>query len=344
MSKCFGIWSRTTGAAGRDGRICSYSVTTSFSSPRPALSSPSPAIRRWRLRPLPRSGCLRARGRRLASSAPRTPGAPREVWRRATGTPGCVPSSAGQDFEFHFTNFNQLERKLQSPAVVAKPTLLALSQLVRRRLDRRAPCCTPRPNGTGVLFHSAGPGAGPLGVTRNHWNLRITWANWLHLSSRASWRIASERDRASQAFIHSSMRSMSSWGRRTAITGCRPVAGQPLFLRTTADSDEAGQAFQYEAGHPFRDEAGHGSDLKPATWRGSPRVAGMMFSILVLVKRVAATFTSLIGHGGHFRCAFAGVDAGGLSLFGTSFAGDGASCSAWVALSLRMLSPVSSIL
>jgi hypothetical protein len=36
------------------------------------------------------------------------------------------------------------------------------------------------------------------------------------------------------------------------------------------DSDEAGQAFQYEAGHPFRDEAGHGSDLKPATWRRSP--------------------------------------------------------------------------
>jgi hypothetical protein len=35
----------------------------------------------------------------------------------------------------------------------------------------------------------------------------------------------------------------------------------------SADSDEAGQAFQYEAGHPFRDEAGHGSDLKPATWR-----------------------------------------------------------------------------
>jgi hypothetical protein len=41
----------------------------------------------------------------------------------------------------------------------------------------RAPCCTPRPNGTGVLFHSAGPGARPLGVTRN---LRITWANWPH--------------------------------------------------------------------------------------------------------------------------------------------------------------------
>jgi hypothetical protein len=44
----------------------------------------------------------------------------------------------------------------------------------------RAPCCTPRPNGTGVLFHSAGPGARHLGVTRNPWNLRITWANWPH--------------------------------------------------------------------------------------------------------------------------------------------------------------------
>jgi hypothetical protein len=51
---------------------------------------------------------------------------------------------------------------------------------------RRAPCCAPRPNGTGVLFHSAGPGARPLGVTRNPWNLRITWANWPHLSWRAA--------------------------------------------------------------------------------------------------------------------------------------------------------------
>jgi hypothetical protein len=32
-----------------------------------------------------------------------------------------------------------------------------------------------------------------------------------------------------------------------------------------ADSDEAGQAFQYEAGHRFRFEAGPGSDLMPAT-------------------------------------------------------------------------------
>src|SRR5271165_2678444 len=44
-------------------------------------------------------------------------------------------SGAGHGFEFHFTNFNQFERKVQSFPVVAKPTLLALSQLVRRRLD-----------------------------------------------------------------------------------------------------------------------------------------------------------------------------------------------------------------
>jgi hypothetical protein len=29
------------------------------------------------------------------------------------------------------------------------------------------------------------------------------------------------------------------------------------------------QAFQYEAGHPYRSEAGHGSEMKPATFRGS---------------------------------------------------------------------------
>jgi hypothetical protein len=46
----------------------------------------------------------------------------------------------------------------------------------------------------------------------------------------------------------------------------------------------------------------------------------------------------------HFRCAFAGVDAGAPALFGTSFAGNGASRSASSVLSLRMLSPVSSIL
>jgi hypothetical protein len=46
-----------------------------------------------------------------------------------------VPSSAGRGFEFHFTNFNQLKREMQSFPVVAKPTLLAHSQLVRLRLD-----------------------------------------------------------------------------------------------------------------------------------------------------------------------------------------------------------------
>jgi hypothetical protein len=38
-----------------------------------------------------------------------------------------------------------------------------------------------------------------------------------------------------------------------------------VFQRCTADSDEAGHAFQFEAGHPFRFEAGQGSELKPAT-------------------------------------------------------------------------------
>ena len=46
----------------------------------------------------------------------------------------------------------------------------------------------------------------------------------------------------------------------------------------------------------------------------------------------------------HFRFGFAGVDAGAPALFGTSFAGNGASSSAWPVLSLRVLSPVSSIL
>jgi len=41
------------------------------------------------------------------------------------------------------------------------------------------------------------------------------------------------------------------------------VTRSDLYL--TADSDEAGHAFQSEAGHPFQIEAGHGSDLKPAT-------------------------------------------------------------------------------
>ena len=40
----------------------------------------------------------------------------------------------------------------------------------------------------------------------------------------------------------------------------------------TADSDEAGHAFQYEAGHLFRSEAGQRSDLKPATCSLPPQV------------------------------------------------------------------------
>src|SRR5215467_10491285 len=52
---------------------------------------------------------------------------------------------------------------------------------------------------------------------------------------------------------------------------------------TTADSDEAGHAFQVEAGHPFRFEAGHRSDLKSATWRhsGGSRRCCSYFSIRV---------------------------------------------------------------
>jgi hypothetical protein len=45
----------------------------------------------------------------------------------------------------------------------------------------------------------------------------------------------------------------------------------------SADSDEAGHAFQIEAGHPFRFEAGHCSDLESATWRHSARVEKMLF-------------------------------------------------------------------
>jgi hypothetical protein len=53
----------------------------------------------------------------------------------------------------------------------------------------------------------------------------------------------------------------------------------------TADSDEAGHAFQNEAGHLFRSEAGRGSDLKPATQRMRPRIEAMMFRRGGLVKR-----------------------------------------------------------
>ena len=43
----------------------------------------------------------------------------------------------------------------------------------------------------------------------------------------------------------------------------RPLEARPK--RQSADSDEAGHAFQYEAGRPFRSEAGQHSDLMSAT-------------------------------------------------------------------------------
>jgi hypothetical protein len=43
--------------------------------------------------------------------------------------------------------------------------------------------------------------------------------------------------------------------------------GNAARVLQRADSDEAGQAFQYEAGHLYRSGAGHDSDLKPAMWR-----------------------------------------------------------------------------
>jgi hypothetical protein len=71
----------------------------------------------------------------------------------------------------------------------------------------------------------------------------------------------------------------------------------------------------------------------------------MMFSFSVWVKHCHRWHGGELCNGGHFRCAFAGADAGAPALFGISFAGDGTSGSAWpAALSLRMLSPVSSIL
>jgi hypothetical protein len=45
-----------------------------------------------------------------------------------------------------------------------------------------------------------------------------------------------------------------------------------------ADSDEAGQVFQFEAGHPYRFEAGHCTEVMSARLRRSPRVDGMMRS------------------------------------------------------------------
>jgi hypothetical protein len=40
----------------------------------------------------------------------------------------------------------------------------------------------------------------------------------------------------------------------------------------SADTDEAGHAFQYEAGHLFRSEAGRGSDLMSATSVALPQI------------------------------------------------------------------------
>jgi hypothetical protein len=58
-------------------------------------------------------------------------------------------------------------------------------------------------------------------------------------------------------------------------------------MTPAADSDEAGQAFQYEAGHRFRFEAGRGSDLMSATWRLLPRIEVMMFGLAGSVKPVS---------------------------------------------------------
>jgi hypothetical protein len=43
-----------------------------------------------------------------------------------------------------------------------------------------------------------------------------------------------------------------------------------------ADSDEAGQVFQFEAGHPYRFEAGHCTEVISARLRRSRRVDEMM--------------------------------------------------------------------
>ena len=56
----------------------------------------------------------------------------------------------------------------------------------------------------------------------------------------------------------------------------------------TADSDEAGHAFQFEAGHPFRFEAGQRSDLKSATWRVSAGQGDVVLVFSTWVKRAAA--------------------------------------------------------
>jgi hypothetical protein len=60
---------------------------------------------------------------------------------------------------------------------------------------------------------------------------------------------------------------------RNEMTPSRVLARQPeaappglrKVFGFSADSDEAGQALQYEAGHRFQYEAGQGSDLMSAT-------------------------------------------------------------------------------
>jgi hypothetical protein len=59
----------------------------------------------------------------------------------------------------------------------------------------------------------------------------------------------------------------------------RPANNSALDRRS-ADSDEAGHAFQSEAGHLFRSEAGRGSDLMWATLRRA--AAGRLFSFRLL--------------------------------------------------------------
>jgi len=56
------------------------------------------------------------------------------------------------------------------------------------------------------------------------------------------------------------------------------------LVEISADSDEAGHAFQPEAGHLFRFEAGRDSDLMSATRRVLPRIETMMFDARGLVK------------------------------------------------------------
>jgi hypothetical protein len=77
-------------------------------------------------------GC-RPAAPRFAPARAATPD--RDLTEQGGGGAHGGPSSASQGFKFLSTNFDQFKRKVQSFPVVAKPTLLAISQLVRRRLD-----------------------------------------------------------------------------------------------------------------------------------------------------------------------------------------------------------------